>query len=177
MSIVIFLVIVVWAIVRMLMGGQPAEKNTTVFKPELRKKPDRITGNTPRLPARSSVGPAATRTRKKAPARSKGELIQEWDPSQLQESLGTDWWLPVEPSASVINLDLERMCALAVRIGTAQDDPWTVRVNAFKFEHSGAVEKAASTIEIAAPSLLQWFGTDTSRTVIVPALRSSDDSC
>ncbi len=98
--------------------------------------------------------------------------MDEHYPSIMAQELvlTTDWWLCPEISKS--SERLKDVFCLGYRIGWSNDDFWTVRNYEFKKGNPQAVENAAATLRVAAPSLFRRINIDPQDTIIIPVLGS-----
>ena len=69
---------------------------------------------------------------------------------------------------------LESAFTIAYRLTDVPDDPWTVRLNAFKRKKRTALRGGAAVMKDAVPGLVRGLGLDTSKTVFIPALSSGE---
>lgn len=91
------------------------------------------------------------------------------------DSLGdkpSNWWL--SPQLPRGHRCLKGIYCLGYRIGNRRDDPWTARINEYKYGNDRAVEKAVATMREAAPSLFASIGVSPDTTIIIPVLGSME---
>ena len=69
---------------------------------------------------------------------------------------------------------LTRAFTIGYRMTDDPDDPWTARFNAFKQGQRAARRGGAAVMQNAIPGLVEGLGLDTSKTVFIPALSSSE---
>ena len=72
------------------------------------------------------------------------------------------------------NYGLTQAFTIGYRLTDDQYDPWTARFNAFKNGNRLARRRAAALMQKAVPDLVKGLGLDTSKTVFIPALSSSE---
>ncbi|MCY3999956.1 MAG: phosphoribosyltransferase [Bacteroidetes bacterium] len=85
------------------------------------------------------------------------------------------WWL------SLGDIQFKYPClngvyCLGYRIGTSEDDEWTIRINNFKTGRNHHVQKAVKTLHYAAISLFERIGINPESTIVIPVLESAETS-